>query len=188
MGEERHRLREGPFDAVCARGVRIARCWATAGWVVLCGPACARSHEEPPRAGAQVAPEPQAERRSPPAEPDVAPPPAVLGGNGKLDCTISRSEPGHQKLSLINGQGLEFDVQVSPILDGVVRTKGPALGGSYAFTSHLAGPGKGTLSGVGDVTIDELDTKVNVAMLRYKQPDGPGSELTFSSADMRTGA
>ncbi len=83
-----------------------------------------------------------------------------------------------------SGQGLEFDVSVSPIVDGVVNTKGEGKGGSYRFTSHLAKPGKGMLSGVGEVTIDELETKVNVEMDRYKQPAGAGTELTFSSEDM----
>lgn len=115
---------------------------------------------------------------------DPSSPPAVLTGNAHLDCTISNKENGKQTLSLMSGQGLEFDVVVSPIIDGVVQAKGPEKGGSYRFTSHLAKPGKGTLSGVGPVDIDAIDTKVNVAMNRYKQPGGPGTELTFTSDDM----
>jgi hypothetical protein len=128
----------------------------------------------------------------PPAQPapqqaaaaEPGPPPSVLSGDGHLDCTISAKENGHQKLQLKGGQGLEFDVAVSPIVDGVVETKGPDQGGSYHFTSHLAGAGKGTLSGVGDVTLEQLETKVNVEMNRYDQPKGPGTELTFRSEDM----
>jgi hypothetical protein len=111
-------------------------------------------------------------------------PPIVETGEGHLDCTISATRNGAQKLVLQKGTGLEFDVAVSPIVDGVVQTRGPIAGGAYRFTSHLAAPGKGTLAGVGPVTIDALDTKVNVEMNRYNQPGGPGTELSFSSEDM----
>jgi len=125
-------------------------------------------------------PGPQA---SPQASPQGAPP-AVLSGEGRLDCTISAQKNGHQKLVLREGVGLEFDVEVSPIVDGVVNQKGPKVGGSYRFTSHLAKPGHGTLAGVGEVDIEELETKVNVEMNRYEQAGGPGTELTFTSDDM----
>jgi hypothetical protein len=120
------------------------------------------------------------------AEPsgDPAIPPSVLTGDGHLDCTISSKQNGHQKLAITGGQGLEFDIAVSPIVDGVVQTRGPEHGGSYRFTSHLVGAGKGTLSGVGAVELDSLDTKVNVEMKRYQQPGGPGTELTFTNAEM----
>jgi hypothetical protein len=111
-------------------------------------------------------------------------PPAVQTGEGHLECTISAAKNGKQKLVVEKGVGLEFDVAVSPIVDGAIQTKGPSAGGSYRFTSHLVGTGKGALAGVGPVTIDTLDTKVNVEMTRYNQPGGPGTELTFTSEDM----
>ena len=36
------------------------------------------------------------------------------------------------------------------------------------------------------VTLDALETKVDVAMDRYQQPQGAGTELTFSAIDMST--
>jgi hypothetical protein len=122
--------------------------------------------------------------RPPEAQASAGPPPAVLSGDGRLDCTISSRQNGRQKLVINQGVGLEFDVEVSPIVDGVVRQKGPEAGGSYRFTSHLAKPGHGTLAGVGEIDIEELETRVNVEMNRYKQAGGPGTELTFSSEDM----
>ena len=89
-----------------------------------------------------------------------------------------------QKLVLTGGGGLAFDAVVSPIADGVVQVKGPASGGAYRFTSRLAQPAKGTLSGVGEVEIEEMSTKVQVELDRYRQPAGPGSPLSFESADM----
>jgi hypothetical protein len=111
-------------------------------------------------------------------------PPAVLSGEGDLVCNISAKENGTQKLTLRGGSGLEFDASVSPIVDGTIQTKGPTKGGTYRFTSHLAKPAKGKLAGVGDVDIEELETKVSVEMNRYDQGGGPGTELTFSSNDM----
>ncbi|MFO0760284.1 MAG: hypothetical protein U0359_27630 [Byssovorax sp.] len=114
----------------------------------------------------------------------AAEPPLIHSGEAHLACTISAKENGTQRLSVVKGTGLEFDVAVSPIVDGTVNTKGPAKGGAYRFTSHLAAPGKGQLPGVGPVDIEDLDTKVNVEMNRYDQPGGPGTKLTFSSQDM----
>ena len=111
-------------------------------------------------------------------------PPAVLSGGAKLECNISSRENGRQRLVLDSGQGIEFDVAVSPIVDGVVETYRRQSGGSYRFTSHLAAPGPGTLSGVGPVRIEKLETRVRVEMQRYDQPKGPGTELSFRSDDM----
>jgi hypothetical protein len=111
-------------------------------------------------------------------------PPLIHNGVGHLDCTISARENGSQRLVIKEGAGLEFDVIVSPIVDGIVHTSGPEQGGSYRFTSHLARAGRGELAGVGPVSIEELETRVNVEMKRYKQPGGAGTTLTFASEDM----
>ena len=111
-------------------------------------------------------------------------PPAVLTGDGELACDISSKENGHQKLTIKDGAGLEFDAVVSPIVDGRVIQRGPSRGGAYQFTSHLAKPGQASLPGVGKVDLDELETKVAVEMTRYEQPDGQGTALWFSSGDM----
>jgi hypothetical protein len=111
-------------------------------------------------------------------------PPAVLTGDGELVCNISSKENGHQKLTIQQGGGIEFDAVVSPIVDGRVIQHGPSKGGAYQFTSHLAKPGKAALPGVGKFDLDELETKVAVEMKRYQQPAGPGTALSFSSVDM----
>jgi hypothetical protein len=128
---------------------------------------------------------PAATKRGKPAPAVAAPiPPAVLTGDGELICNINSKENGHQKLTIVDGGGLEFDVAVSPIVDGTVTTAGPDKGGSYRFTSHLAKPATAKLPGVGTFDLDELETKVIVEMARYKQPKGKGTELSFTSADM----
>jgi hypothetical protein len=113
-------------------------------------------------------------------------PPAVLTGDGELQCDISARSNGRQILSIVNGGGLEFDAVVSPIIDGTVTTRGPEKGGLYRFSSHLARPAKGRLPGRGEVEIEELETRVSVEMKRYRQPRGRGTELSFHSSDMAT--
>src|SRR5262245_21152912 len=87
---------------------------------------CTKGAEGPPQApkgdmaaASASAPAPKAPQEV--AEP--ASPPAVLTGTGHLDCTISSKENGTQKLVIQDGQGLEFDAVVSPIVDGVVQQK-----------------------------------------------------------------
>jgi hypothetical protein len=142
------------------------------------------AHAAKPGAAQGSGPRAATAKKLKPGAADLPIPPAVLTGDGELICNISDKENGHQKLTISNGSGLEFDVAVSPIIDGIVSTAGPDKGGSYRFTSHLAKPSTGKLPGVGTIDLDELDTKVMVEMTRYKQPKGKGTELTFSSADM----
>jgi hypothetical protein len=110
--------------------------------------------------------------------------PLVLMGESELTCNIDRAHNGVQKLVLKKGSGLAFDAQVSPIVDGTVRLKGPTQGGTYAFTSHLAAPAKGSLSGVGEVEIESLETKVSVTVNSYDQPAGPGTVFTFRAGEI----
>lgn len=125
-------------------------------------------------------PQPQSQAQ---AQGDVEPP-AVLLGEAELTCNIDTKKNGLQKLVLRSGGGLAFDAVVSPIVDGIVHVKGPAEGGDYQFTSHLAQPGRGQLSGVGEVTVESLDTKVAVEVKRYQQAGGPGTPFSFTAADM----
>jgi hypothetical protein len=164
--------------------------------VLLLSPVTAGAAGEPqavspapaPAAKAKAAPKagkPPAAKKGKAAVTAAAPlPPAVLTGDGDLICDISSKENGHQKLTILDGGGLEFDVAVSPIVDGTVTTEGPDKGGGYKFTSHLAKPATAKLPGVGVFDLDELETKVMVEMARYKQPAGKGTALTFTSADM----
>ncbi len=114
-------------------------------------------------------------------------PPAVLMGDVELHCTISATERGRQTLVARSGTALEFDAVVSPIVDGEVETRGEQKGGMYRFSSHLAGPATGKLGNIGEVKLDELETRVTVEMSRYKQAKGAGTPLSFTSLDMRSG-
>jgi len=160
-----------------------------AAFVVVLFPIVAMAQPMPPPPSGKVK-LPKTVKLPPPAKKlkpgaaEVPIPPAVLTGDGELICNISDKENGHQKLTITNGGGLEFDAVVSPIVDGTVTTAGPDKGGSYRFTSHLAKPATGTLPGVGKVDLDELETKVVVEMKRYQQPKGKGTKLSFTSGDM----
>ncbi len=120
-----------------------------------------------------------------PGEPPV--PPTVLAGHATLRCNISANATGVQKLTVDKGSGLSFDAVVSPIVDGEVELKGPEQGGAYGFTSHLARPATGNLTGVGPVTLESLDTKVRVTVKRYQQPGGPGKAFSFGDRDLLDG-
>jgi hypothetical protein len=113
-----------------------------------------------------------------------ADPPAILTGAGELECTMSAKGPGRQMVRLRSGSGVEFDATVSAMIDGTAILKGPQQGGSYRFTAHLDHPVPAKLSGVGEVTLEELETKVSVELKRYQQEGGPGAVLSFTSTDM----
>jgi hypothetical protein len=108
-------------------------------------------------------------------------PPSVLMGKVKLDCAIDWERNGRQLLTLVEGAGLEFEATVSPIVDGTATLKGEKEGGEYRFSSHLAEPATGKLSGVGEVKIEKMDTKVSVAIDGYEQKGGPGKPIAFRS-------
>jgi hypothetical protein len=139
------------------------------------------------------------ELRSTPGAPPPAPlptsavaepspyPPAVLMGEVELRCTISQKERGRQTLVARGGTALEFDAVVSPIVDGEVQTRGETKGGMYRFSSHLAEPATGRLGNIGEVKLEELETRVTVEVNKYVQPGGPGTAFSFSSVDMRAG-
>jgi hypothetical protein len=114
-------------------------------------------------------------------------PPAVLMGDVELHCTISAKERGRQTLVARSGTALEFDAVVSPIVDGEVETRGEKTGGMYRFSSHLAEPATGRLGNIGEVKLEELETRVTVEITRYDQPRGPGAPFSFTSLDMRGG-
>jgi hypothetical protein len=116
-------------------------------------------------------------------------PPLVLLGTGRLDCTISSSEKGRQILKLSAGSGVNFDVHVTPILDGVISMKNGRLTGqsrsmNYRFTSHLADVANFRVTGFGPVSLLALETRVSVNARRFMQPQGPGTTVEFSSDDM----
>src|SRR4051812_30155962 len=111
---------------------------------------CADNSEKPP-------PDPAPTQQQLP--PQVVYPPAVLLGDAELQCDIDAKRNGIQKLVLRSGTGLEFDAVVSPIVNGTVDQNGPDKGGAYRFSSHLAQPAPGKLSGVGEVQVVELETR-----------------------------
>jgi hypothetical protein len=114
----------------------------------------------------------------------IAYPPLILSGAGALDCTISAKANGRQILKIESGSGIPFDAEVTPILDGVVELKSAGL--NYRFTSNLSKPIATHVPGFGDVTILEMKTLVSVNVSKYKQPNGPGTKITFDSTDMNS--
>ena len=145
--------------------------------------------DEPRTGGSPRGKSPGARRGPPPASAPTAPipyPPIVLNGRAELECNISSRADGRQKLVMREGAGIAFDAAVSPIVDGVVETKGPTKGGVYSFTSHLVKPVPAKLAGVGDVTLTQLETRVTVGLSGYTQV-APGKPLSFEASQLLRG-
>ncbi|MEP7120245.1 MAG: hypothetical protein ABJE95_05005 [Byssovorax sp.] len=156
--------------------------------LAACGEAAPRVNDPVPVALPYPVPGPLSAPVVPSALVQASPyPPAVLMGDVELHCTISSKERGRQTLVARAGTALEFDAVVSPIVDGEVETHGEKKGGMYRFTSHLAEPATGKLGNIGEVKLDELETRVTVEMNRYNQPKGAGAPFSFTSVDMRQG-
>jgi len=54
-----------------------------------------------------------------------------------LDCSISSTKPGRQTMRTTNGQGFNFDMEMMPINDGMVKLQPPGM--HYKFTAFPSG-------------------------------------------------
>jgi hypothetical protein len=113
-------------------------------------------------------------------------PPLVFTGKAWLDCSISSTENGRQTMNTVSGQGFTFDAPMRPIKDGKVEVRQPGM--KYEFNSFPTGPVPARFVGLGEGVITELKTEVEVDVTRFVQPDGPGTNIRFNSADIRKDA
>lgn len=134
-------------------------------------------------------------------------PPLVFLGSGRLECTISSKDNGRQQLKLTAGAGVDFDISVTPILDGILEIKDGRLVSkeadvtdeskapqrakakgarslNYRFTSNLAHTRNFRVSSFGPVALEHMETRVSVNARRFRQEGGPGTTVSFNSDDM----
>ena len=109
-------------------------------------------------------------------------PPLVFTSRAWLDCSISSTKPGRQTMRTTNGQGFNFDMEMMPINDGLVKLQPPGM--HYKFTAFPSGRVPAEFKGLGGGTIVEMKAEVEVDVKRYQQPKGPGTEIRFSAADI----
>src|SRR5579872_106888 len=109
-------------------------------------------------------------------------PPLVFTSRATLDCNISSTANGRQVMKTVAGSGFDFDAVMLPIKDGKVNVKTPGM--MYKFEAFPESALKAHFGGIGDGTITEMKAEVEVDVKRYSQPGGPGTNITFSAADI----
>jgi hypothetical protein len=71
-----------------------------------------------------------------------------------------------------------------PIKDGQVNIKNPGM--MYKFEAFPASATKAHFGGIGDGSITEMKAEVEVQVKSYVQTGGPGTNITFTAADINT--
>src|SRR6266849_6433435 len=112
-------------------------------------------------------------------------PPLVFNSNAWLDCSISSSANGRQVMTTTSGQGFTFDATMLPIEKSKLQLIGQS-GMKYKFDSFPVAAVKARFTGLGDGTITEMKTEVEVAVARFTQPDGAGTAIHFTATDIAT--
>jgi hypothetical protein len=110
-------------------------------------------------------------------------PPLVFTGSSWLDCSISSSANGRQIMTTTSGQGFTFDATMLPIQNGRLQLLGQS-GMMYKFDSFPTSAVKAHFTGLGDGMITEMKSEVEVSVSRFKQPDGAGTAIHFTAADI----
>jgi hypothetical protein len=110
-------------------------------------------------------------------------PPLVFTGSSWLDCSISSSANGRQIMTTTSGQGFTFDATMLPLQNGKLQLQGQT-GMMYKFESFPTAAVKAHFTGLGDGMITEMKAEVEVSVARFKQPDGAGTAIHFTAADI----
>jgi hypothetical protein len=109
-------------------------------------------------------------------------PPLVFSSTATLDCSISSTSAGRQVMTTVSGQGFTFDAAMKPIVGGKVKLQGSGM--HYEFNAYPDQPVPATFTGVGPGKITMFKGEVQVDVLRFSQPGGPGTSIHFTAADM----
>ena len=109
-------------------------------------------------------------------------PPLVFSSKAWLECSISSMKTGKQTLHTLSGQGFEFTAPMLPIKESQLQVRKPGM--MYKFNAFPTGVVPAKFNGLGEGTITEMKTEVEVKVDRYKQPGGPGTTITFNAGDI----
>jgi hypothetical protein len=110
-------------------------------------------------------------------------PPLIFSSNSWLDCSISSTANGRQVMTTGSGQGFTFDATMLPLQNGKLQLVGQT-GMMYKFESFPTAAVKAHFTGLGDGMITEMKSEVEVSVSRFKQPDGAGTAIHFTAADI----
>jgi hypothetical protein len=88
-------------------------------------------------------------------------------------------------MTTTSGQGFSFDATMLPIEKSKLQIIGQG-GMKYKFDSFPVAAVKARFTGLGDGMITEMKTEVEVGVVRFTQPDGAGTAIHFTAADIAT--
>jgi hypothetical protein len=112
-------------------------------------------------------------------------PPLVFSSKAFLECSISSTATGRQAMTTASGQGFTFDTPMLPLKKSelqLIRQSGPQPGMMYKFDAFPAAAFKARFSGLGEGTIIEMKSEVEVSVSRFSQAGGPGTAIHFTAA------
>jgi len=113
-------------------------------------------------------------------------PPLVFASQAFLHCDISSTKAGRQVMTTTSGQGFSFDSMMAPIGKNKLELHGQGM--RYKFDAFPAAAFPAKFSGLGDGTVTEMKAEVEVAVQRFKQLGGAGTEITFDAGDITADA
>jgi hypothetical protein len=113
-------------------------------------------------------------------------PPLVFNSSAWLDCSISSTANGRQTMTTTSGQGFTFDTAMLPIEKSKLQliSQNGQNGMMYKFDSFPTAAVKAHFTGLGDGTITEMKSEVEVRVVRYSQAAGPGTAIHFTAGDI----
>jgi hypothetical protein len=113
-------------------------------------------------------------------------PPLVFNSSAWLDCSISSTANGRQTMTTTSGQGFTFDTAMLPIEKSKLQliSQNGKNGMMYKFDSFPTAAVKAHFTGLGDGTITEMKSEVEVRVVRYPQAAGPGTAIHFTAGDI----
>src|SRR5882724_1049743 len=113
-------------------------------------------------------------------------PPLVFSSSAWLDCSISSTANGKQTMTTTSGQGFTFDTAMLPIEKSKLQliSQNGQNGMMYKFDSFPTATVKAHFTGLGDGTITEMKSEVEVRVARYTQAAGTGTAIHFTAGDI----
>jgi hypothetical protein len=89
-------------------------------------------------------------------------------------------------MTTTSGQGFSFVSAMKPIGKSKLEVQGQGM--RYKFDAFPVAEFSASFSGLGDGTITEMKAEVEVAVTRYRQPAGAGTEISFDASDIAENA
>jgi hypothetical protein len=111
-------------------------------------------------------------------------PPLVFSSKASLECSISSTATGRQAMTTTSGQGFTFDTPMLPLKKSelkLISQSGTQTGMMYKFDAFPAAAFKARFSGLGEGTIIEMKSEVEVSVSRFSQAGGPGTPIHFTA-------